>query len=311
MMPSIFEAYTLFIEGVIQIVVGLILLITVARRGKNRMLTAMAWFFIAVGIFSLGPFFPASMKLIPGISALIAYSSVVCHTSVFFGVAGYCGVQFGLLKGARVLKWTMFTGFAVAFILSTLHILSLPSVNIDPVLKTSIGKIAEWAMFGMFAISLILVSAIFFSLAWQMRRDKGALNYASTTGLGLVALLAALTIRKALDTLLPNLFIDLLTFLSLGLVVVGTIFQISVSMSPGIVYDSKSKKPVVRALVRLIRTADNKLVESRITGSDGRYGLLVEAGKYKLSVVAAGFAEHTGSEFEINKPTLVGMDVQL
>lgn len=311
MMPSIFEAYTLFVEGIIQIVVGLILLITVARRGKNRMLTAMAWFFIAVGIFSLGPFFPASIKLIPGISGFIAYSSVVCHTSVFFGVAGYCGVQFGLLKGARVLKWTMFTGFAVALILSTLHILSFPAVNIDPVLKTSIGKIAEWAMFGMFGISLVLVSAIFFSLAWQMRKDKGVLNYASTTGLGMVALLAALTIRKALDTLLPNLFIDFLTFMSLGLVVVGTIFQISVSMSPGIVYDSKSKKPVARALVRLIRFADNKLVESRITGSDGRYGLLVESGKYKLSVVAAGFAEYTGNEFEINKLTLVGMDVQL
>lgn len=310
-MPSIADAYTLFLEGIVQVVIGIVLLITVFRRGKNRMLTALAWFFIAVGIFSLGPFLPAGMKLIPGVSLLIAYSSIVCHTSLFFGVAGYCGVQFGLLKGSNTLRWTMAAGFTVAFALTILHVLALPSVNIDPTLKALIGKWAEWAMFGLFATSLILVSAIFFSLAWQMRQEKGALNYAATTGIGLVMLLAALTIRKALDTMMPNLVVDFLTFFSLILVVVGTTYQASASMSPGIVYDAKSKKPLAHALVRVIRSSDNKLMESRITGADGRYGLLIEPGNYKVNITAPGFSGYNSNEMRFTRPSLIGMDVAL
>lgn len=311
MMPSISEAYTLFIEGIIQVVVGVILLITVMRRGKNRMLTALAWFFIAIGIFSLGPFLPAGMKLIPGISALIAYSSVICHSSVFFGVAGYCSAQFGLLKGSRTMRWSLFLGLAVATVLTAMHILSLPSINLDPALKMWFMKYSEMAMFILFVVSLLMVIAVFFSLGWQMRKDKGTLNYAATTGLGLTMLLAALTIRKALDVMMPNVLVDALTFLSVLLVIIGTTFQTSTSMAPGIVYNASDKKPVAKAMVRIFRIADNKLLESRMTGADGRYGLLIEPGKYRINVVASGFAEYNSGELSMEKPTLVGLDVPL
>ena len=90
--------------------------------------------------------------------------------------------------------------------------------------------VSSTSMFFFFIASLVFLTAIFLMLAWQVRREKAALNYAATTVLAwLVA--RRFTIRKALDTMAPNLLVDALSFVSLVLVVVGATFQTSVSMS--------------------------------------------------------------------------------
>ena len=301
------QPYTLLIEGIIQIIIAIALFINVMRRGKNRIILALAWFFISVGIFSLGPFLPKVFSVIPGLAAFVAYSSIVCHTSIFFGMARYCGAQFGFLKGSRLMKTVLISGLSIATLMVVFHALSLKSSGVQALFAT----ISSWTMFGFFVISLIFISGIFLLLARQLRHEKGALNYAATTGIGLVLLLAALTIRKALDTMGPNLFVDTLSFISLLLVIIGTWYQTSLSMSPGIVFDSKTKKPLPNALVRVIKFGNGKLLESRRTKTDGRYGLLMELGEYLLNVLAAGYTTYESEKIIIAKPTLVGQDISL
>lgn len=301
------QPYTLLIEGVIQIIIAIALFINVIRRGKNRVILALAWFFVSVGIFSLGPFLPKVFSVIPGLAAFVAYSSIVCHTSIFFGMAGYCGVQFGFLNGSKLMKTVLFSGLSIATLMVIFHTLSLKSSAVQALFVT----ISSWTMFGFFVVSLVFLAGIFFLLSRQLRHEKGALNYAATTGIGLILLLAALTIRKALDTMLPNLLVDALSFISLLLVIIGTWYQTSISMSPGIVFDSTTKKPLRNALVRVIRSGDGKLLESRRTKSDGRYGLLMEPGEYVLNVMAPGYAAYESEKIIIDKPTLIGRDVSL
>lgn len=310
----------LLVEGIVQILVAIIIFITIIRRGKNRLLYALGWFFVAVGIFSLGPYLPRFMKLIPGLSLLIAYSSIVCHTAIFFGVAGYCSFQLGVLKGNKIVKTAFVVGFLAAFALIFIHILSLDAVNISASSKVVFKQMSEWLMYIFFIISLAFITFIFLSLAWQLRKEKGAMNYITTTGIGLGLMLIALIIRKALDLMMPPLnylFVDILSFVSLGLVVAGAMFQTSFSMSPGFIYDSKTKKPVPLATVRIFRAEDNKLVESRITRKDGHYGLLIEPGEYKIDVNAKNFrfpsiaGAYKGESFKIHRPTILGLDIAL
>ncbi len=301
------QPITLLIEGIVQIVIAIVLFISVARRGKNRLMLALAWFFISVGIFSLGPFLPKVFSIIPGLAILVAYSSVVCHTSIFFGMAGYCSAQFGFLKGSRLMKSVLVLGLFIATLMVVFHVLSLiPSPT-----QGMFATISSTTMFFFFVVSLIFIIGIFLALAKQLRNEKGAVNYAATTGIGLVLLLAALTIRKALDTMAPNLFVDTLSFVSVALVVVGTWYQTSVSMSPGIVYDAATKKPLPNAFARILRSSDNKLLESRRTKADGRYGLLIEPGEYVLNVVAPGYVTYNSEKIKIDRVTLVGRDVSL
>ncbi len=58
----------------------------------------------------------------------------------------------------------------------------------------------------------------------------------------------------------------------------------------GTVYNSLSKMPVDLALVRLINVETGKLVQTKVTSSDGRYFFGVNAGKYRLEARKGAFA---------------------
>lgn len=310
----------LFIEGIIQILVGIVIFITILRKGKNRLLFALGWFFVAVGLFSLGPYLPRYMMLVPGLAGLIAYSSIVCHTSIFFGVAGYCSYQMGVLKGHKIVKLAFVIGLTAAFVLIFIHILSLDAVSTARSYKEILQYYSEWLMYFFFGISLTLITFIFISLAWQLRKEKGAVNYVTSTGIGLGLMLIALVMRKALDLMMPPanyLLVDILSFVALGLVIAGAIFQTSLSMSPGFVFDSKTKKPIPLALVRILRASDNKLLESRTTREDGHYGSLLEPGEYKIISSAKNYrfptlsSGYKGEIIHITKPTVLALDIPL
>jgi len=57
----------------------------------------------------------------------------------------------------------------------------------------------------------------------------------------------------------------------------------------GIVYNSLSKLPVDLALVRLFNIDSNKLVQTKVTSSDGRYFFVVDAGRYRIEVRKGNF----------------------
>lgn len=57
----------------------------------------------------------------------------------------------------------------------------------------------------------------------------------------------------------------------------------------GIVYDAQSKAPVALAIVRIFNDKTRKLLETRVTDKEGRFGFLVPPGHYYLTVTKGGY----------------------
>lgn len=57
----------------------------------------------------------------------------------------------------------------------------------------------------------------------------------------------------------------------------------------GIIFDSTTGRPIKRAVVRIFSKEYNKLKESQITDSEGRFGFLVDIGQYVVTVTSMGF----------------------
>jgi len=57
----------------------------------------------------------------------------------------------------------------------------------------------------------------------------------------------------------------------------------------GVVYNSLTKMPIDLAMVRLINAATGKIVQSRVTDSEGRFAFFVEPGLYRIEAAKQGF----------------------
>lgn len=311
--------YTILIEGFLQVLIAIIIFITTMRRGKNRLLSALGWLFLVIGIFGLIAYLPENIKQLPIISIIVANSSIIVNIATFFGIAGYCSFQLGMLRSNRIMQVSFMIGFFIAFLILFINILSLDTAAVDTTAQIMFKQISNWMTYIFFFVSLLFIILIFFTLAWQLRKEKGAMNYITTTGLGLSLMLVAIVMRKVVDafTLLNHAAVDTISFLSFGLVITGAMFQSSLSMSPGFIYNSKTKKPIELATVRVFRAEDNKLLESRITRKDGHYGLLLEPGEYKIEVDAKGYefpakdGTYKGEAFRVHKPLVLAFDIPL
>lgn len=69
----------------------------------------------------------------------------------------------------------------------------------------------------------------------------------------------------------------------------------------GIVYDEETKKPVPFAVARIIETEYNKVLESRVTDSQGRYNFLVGNSKYFVSVEKPGYSKQKTNEIDLTQ----------
>ncbi len=83
----------------------------------------------------------------------------------------------------------------------------------------------------------------------------------------------------------------------------------------GIIYDEKTKKPVPFAVARIVETQYNKVLESRVTDSRGRYNFLVGNNKYVVTVEKPGYEPAKTGEIDLStKKTgegVVDMDIPL
>ncbi|MEK7225691.1 MAG: hypothetical protein AAB221_08410, partial [Bacteroidota bacterium] len=131
----------------------------------------------------MGSFVPAVIRPIPFLSALVPFTSVVCHTSIFFGMAGYCSFHTGILKGMNRAVFIFIITITIALALLALHALSLPAVNILSVEnKILVANAANISMFIFFIVALAYIAFIFFSLAISFKNLPAAFKYASLTG---------------------------------------------------------------------------------------------------------------------------------
>lgn len=89
---------------------------------------------------------------------------------------------------------------------------------------------------------------------------------------------------------IPVLLRDGLTLLWRLMVVISNLFIWGKKRkSWGVVYDSVTKRPLARAIVRLFSTQGNKLLETDVTGERGVFSFLPRPGEYFLTVVRSGF----------------------
>ena len=57
----------------------------------------------------------------------------------------------------------------------------------------------------------------------------------------------------------------------------------------GTVFDSVTKKPIDLVLVRLMSGEDKRVLETKVTDREGRFGFIVPAGRYYIFVSKEGF----------------------
>ncbi|NUM25696.1 MAG: carboxypeptidase regulatory-like domain-containing protein [Candidatus Buchananbacteria bacterium] len=82
----------------------------------------------------------------------------------------------------------------------------------------------------------------------------------------------------------------------------------------GIVYDSTNKRPVGRAIARIYDKKYNKLLETRVTDSKGRYSFLVNNNVYYVTAEKLGYKQAKTSDIDLSekgKDAVVGMDIPL
>ena len=89
----------------------------------------------------------------------------------------------------------------------------------------------------------------------------------------------------------------------------------------GTVFDSVTKKPIDLVLVRLLTGSNKKVMETKVTDRDGRFGFIVPAGKYYIFVSKEGYSfpsdksknGYKGEEIDINSDSegVIKIDVPI
>jgi len=80
----------------------------------------------------------------------------------------------------------------------------------------------------------------------------------------------------------------------------------------GIVYDEKTKEPLIHAIVRIFDTKFNKLLETQVTDGKGRYAFLVGKNIYQLLTEKAGYQSKQIKPVDlVQKEQIVNLDVGL
>lgn len=124
-----------------------------------------------------------------------------------------------------------------------------------------------------------------------------------------VFLALALVIISPSWWLLGNLFIQLL--------LLGLFWRLARPTKPkgwGIVYDNRSKKPLPNAIVRIFDSQYNKLLETQVTDSQGKYSFLVGNNRYYTTYDKPGFISKKLSPIDytkIKEKSMVAFDVGL
>lgn len=84
--------------------------------------------------------------------------------------------------------------------------------------------------------------------------------------------------------------------------------------SQGTLYDIDTRKPIAKAVVRVLSLPYHKVLESRLTDAEGRYSFNVGAGMYYLTAVKPGYEKTVTEQIDfskIDKPAWIASDLPM
>lgn len=124
--------------------------------------------------------------------------------------------------------------------------------------------------------------------------------------------LAALTFISFIVSLLP--WLNVVNLPTVALNFIGVLFARKKKTSYGLVYDASSLKPVGLATVRVFTSGTTNLINQTISGMNGKFGVLLTRGSYRLEVVHPDYQkfqtefriEQDGTNLSINVPLAKG-----
>jgi hypothetical protein len=309
------------LEGASLLIAGILILTTLKRKGKNRLLFYLALFFVGGGLFRLGMFaigFFSETVVIPAVALL---SGSISNGCLYFGLAGYGGAQINYLKGRKLAKLFLIFSLTGASILTLFHLAANGFLFFSTSTVEKLNSYQVSVMLAVLGVSLFFLLTLFF--IWFILSKKGGTPFLSnsTLNIGLGLMLISWMLQKVVQiepSSAAGVTLSLLPFVAIAVVVVAIFLQTTSSMAPGVVYNMKTKQPVALAIVRVVRQEDKKLLESRVSSDKGRYGILVEPGRYILDVTAGGYnfpctenSGYKGEVLDVKKPKLIGLDIFL
>jgi hypothetical protein len=101
--------------------------------------------------------------------------------------------------------------------------------------------------------------------------------------------LAPIALGVASATIIPAILLSLLPYLRFLFLQPILLLGYRRRKKWGVVYNSLTKMPIDLAMVRLINAGTGKIVQSRVTDSEGRFAFFVEPGLYRIEANKQGF----------------------
>jgi len=112
----------------------------------------------------------------------------------------------------------------------------------------------------------------------------------------------------------PSWFIGIILFVQVGFYFLFRQLALPAkSPSWGRVLDAGNKKPVQNAIVRIFDKQFNKLLDTQVTGRDGKYGFFVEHNIYYITVEKPDYQKYTSKDLDLGsqKDTIIDLDIKL
>ncbi len=311
-------SYGSIIIGAIQILIAVTILATIIRRGKNPYLSVLGFCFVLIGVFGFFPQIAFVLNAVYGLKVADLFFHIIFHTSTYFGVAGYVIFIVSMIYGQKIIIKITIPAFVVALFFTIIHFAHVELLQFGFEKRVFIDNLAHFANPIFFLMALMTGGAMLGLLFFQMRKNKqGVLGYTTTVCIGLSLMASALIILKSLEAVPGYEMGGPLAIGALVFLLIGFIVQITLIVQPGMVYNYETREPIPLALVKVF-DEDNRILESRATGQNGRYVILLNPGIYTIKVAIAGYKFPTskkigyrGEILKVLRPRILSLDIAL
>lgn len=313
-MPS--SAVSLLIDGILQTLISVIVFATLYKRGRNASLRTLGLVLGVMGLLSFLAAF-ADIKMFAGETASEVIMILTYHLSAFICMAIFIATQVTLIMTPTAARKACVFIFSTTVLLLIIHLLPLGIFHPSARLQSAFYDLENLTMIAFFVAALVFIGFINVRMLVGLLRSKnGAPDYTTNTWLGIELLFSALIIRKTIDLMPSYQNIDLLPMVVLILAVAGFVLQISFMATPGIIYDSVTKKAVPLALVHVY--ANQRMAASAASRDDGRYALFLMPGEYEMKISAIGYkfpsesrSTYHGEKVKMLIPGVLSLDIAL